>query len=309
MGFIKGFLHYLKYEKGAAEHTIQAYEQDLQRWLLLEQVPTNPQQQNQYIKLVTTKEARRTALKLMRAGEAPATVHRRLSAMRGLYQYLLKRNVVETNPFAAVQLPKTSKPLPPFVNAQVLIQRIEQLYQDANLLENQKDRETAFWQAFVCDLLFQTGMRRAELLGLTIKDVDTQQKQIRVLGKRNKVRIIPYGELLQQKINLYLRYRGRLQSQQDNFLLMPSGKRATPSSVYRLVNQALAPLLQYTKKSPHVLRHSFASALLNEGADLMAVKELLGHETISTTSIYTHTTFEELKQMYNAHPRAQKNKT
>ena len=149
-------------------------------------------------------------------------------------------------------------------------------------------------------------MRRAELVSLTLPSIDMAQCQMKVLGKRKKERIIPFGALLLEKIKLYLRYRQEWNPLTDRLIVNSKGVPVNEGYVYTVVRRALAPLEQYTKKNPHVLRHSFASALLNDGADLMSVKELLGHESISTTAIYTHTTFEELKRMYNAHPRAKK---
>lgn len=306
MAYVKEFLEYLRCERAYSPLTLEAYGRDIREWMRMEGLDEGAE--DAFIRGVTVRHARHVAMEMMRRGESVRTVHRRLSALRGLYRYLRKRGEVEQNPFAAVQLPKSGKPLPPFVNARILIRQIERYYQDARESDGQEDRSEAFIKAFVTDFLFQTGLRRAELTGLDLKDVDCSQRVIRVTGKRNKQRIVPYGELLSRKINLYLQYRQQVAvSSEEAFLVSPSGKRATPGYVYTVVHEALVPLEQYTKKSPHVLRHSFASGLLNGGADLMAVKELLGHESISTTSIYTHTTFEELKQMYNAHPRAQKN--
>ena len=146
-------------------------------------------------------------------------------------------------------------------------------------------------------------MRRAELLGLHLGDIDTTKGELKVLGKRNKERIIPLGPLICQKIDLYLGYRSP-KVETEVFLLNDEGKPAKADYVYKVVKEALAPLPQYSRKSPHILRHSFATAMLNNGADLFSVKELLGHDSISSTAVYTHTTFEELRKMYNAHPRS-----
>ena len=307
MDYINRFLEYLEYEKGASPHTLQAYRTDIRRWLEVEGVDMEQADEARYyIENVTPQSARRSMMKIMKSGEAVSTVHRRLSAMRALYKYLMKINAVSSNPFSSVRLPKAGKSLPPFVNAKILTRRIEELYRDSVEAETEMDRGKALVQAFVCDLLFQTGLRRAELASLDIEDVDLKGYRLRVIGKRNKERIVPFGELLGSKIRLYLQYRDKVSPETSAFLITPKGKRASVYYIYDVVHRALAPLEQYTKKSPHVLRHSFASALLNEGADLMSVKELLGHGSISTTAIYTHTTFEELKRMYNAHPRAKK---
>ena len=216
---------------------------------------------------------------------------------------LLHCRKVEHNPFKAVQVPKDGQYLPTFVNADLLTRHIERLYKEAEEEPTSEGKRVAWQRAFVVDLLFQTGMRRAELLGLHLEDIDTTKGELKVLGKRNKERIIPLGPLICQKIDLYLGYRSP-KVETEVFLLNDEGKPAKADYVYKVVKEALAPLPQYSRKSPHILRHSFATAMLNNGADLMSVKELLGHDSISSTAVYTHTTFEELRKMYNAHPRS-----
>lgn len=303
---LKRYEGYLQYERGLAALTREAYIGDLLHWLDLEQIDSNePKELEAFLTQMDVKGARKSLLKLMSVGDNPRSVKRRMSAIRSFYNYLQKIQLVETNPFKHVQVPKSTQKLPTFVNARVLTKRIEQLYQDAEEAERPEDREKNWTQAFVVDLLFQTGMRSAELLGLKLKDIDLLGAKLRVLGKRNKERIIPLGDLICKKIELYLSKRSPKELGCEDFLLNDHGVPANSGYLYRLVNDALAPLEQYSKKSPHVLRHSFATALLNEGADLMSVKELLGHESISSTAIYTHTTFEELQKMYHAHPRSQ----
>lgn len=306
---VDDFKEYLRYEQGDSEHTILAYTSDIERWLGLEEyAPSDAEDTEEkliaFVSSVDNRRARKSAMKLMQSGDSPRTTHRRLSALRTFYRYLLKRGLVEHNPFAAVQMPKMSQDLPTFVNAEALTDRIEQLYRDAEQAEQEKNRKKYREMAFVVDLLFQTGMRSAEVRGLTVQDVDITSMQLKVLGKRRKERIIPFGEALRTRIIEYIDYRTSLNPSNDVFLLTDKGKPMTARALYILVTTALQPLDQYSRKSPHVLRHSFATALLNHGADLMSVKELLGHEGIGTTSIYTHTTFEELKKVYNAHPRS-----
>lgn len=306
---VDDFKEYLRYEQGDSEHTILAYTSDIERWLGLEEyAPSDAEDTEEkliaFVSSVDNRRARKSAMKLMQSGDSPRTTHRRLSALRTFYRYLLKRGLVEHNPFAAVQMPKMSQDLPTFVNAEALTDRIEQLYRDAEQAEQEKNRKKYREMAFVVDLLFQTGMRSAEVRGLTVQDVDITSMQLKVLGKHRKERIIPFGEALRTRIIEYIDYRTSLNPNSDIFLLTDKGKPMTARALYTLVTTALEPLDQYSRKSPHVLRHSFATALLNHGADLMSVKELLGHEGIGTTSIYTHTTFEELKKVYNAHPRA-----
>lgn len=307
---LAAFESYLKYERNASPLTIRAYLTDIRKWLEVHEVePQVREAVKDFVQSCDKRTARKSVLRLSESGDSPRTIHRRLSAIRTLYDYLLKTGAVERNPFATVSAPKSSRPLPPFVNAGTLTRHIEHLYELAETLPEPKTRLDEYGKAFVVDLLFQTGMRRSELASLTLDGIDLGQQTIKVLGKRRKERIIPFGALLLEKIKLYLRYRDEVNPVTDILLITPKGDAATVAHIYNMVRSALAPLEQYTKKSPHVLRHSFASALLNDGADLMNVKELLGHESISSTAIYTHTSFEELKRMYNAHPRAQKDQS
>ena len=300
---IQDFIDYLTYERGASPHTIAAYRRDLEIWgetCGVEPVP-------EALRAIDLRSARRQAMQLMQRGDSPRTVHRRLSSLRTFFTYLLKQEVVESDPFSAVQLPKMERSLPPFVDADTLVSRIDRLYGDAETAEREEDRDHLFLIAFVTDLLFQTGMRSAEVRSLQLTDIDRPGQRLRVIGKRNKERHIPFGPLLDQKIALYLSYRDRrTRPEETHFLTTERGTPVSASQLYSYVREALEPLSGYSRKSPHVLRHSFATALLNDGAGLMSVKELLGHEEVSTTSIYAHTTFEELQRMYRAHPRAHK---
>lgn len=303
---IDDFVDHIRYEHGGSEHTVIAYTSDIEKWLKLEGFEDTDDDAalESFLRQIDNRRARKSAMKLMQSGDSARTTHRRLSALRTFYTYLLKRGVMEHNPFNAVQMPKMAKELPTFVNADALSRRIDQLYMDAKQADNPKERLKIQEMAFVVDLLFQTGMRSAEVRGLTLSDIDLSAMQLKVLGKRKKERIIPFGTGLKARIDEYLEYRKTLEPETDAFLLTDKGTPMTAHILYNLVTTALEPLEQYSKKSPHVLRHSFATALLNDGADLMSVKELLGHENIATTSIYTHTTFEELRKVYNAHPRA-----
>lgn len=300
------FIDYLRQERGYSPHTIAAYRRDMEVWREVCGVELTEES----LGAIDLRAARRMAMQLMERGDSARTVHRRLSAIRSFFTYLLKRGIVERNPFEAITLPKVERSLPPFVNAGTLSRRIDELYRDAEEAEQPEERDRIFLLAFVTDLLFQTGMRSAEVRGLLLEDVDRSGRRIRILGKRRKERYVPYGSLLDEKIGLYLSCRGRWAlPEEKHFLVTPQGKPVSANRLYRLVEEALAPLPGYSRKSPHVLRHSFATALLNDGAGLMSVKELLGHEEVSTTSIYAHTTFEELKRMYRAHPRAHKDKS
>lgn len=303
------YRRYLTYEQAASELTIQAYLSDLEQWLIIEgQEPSDDAALETLVRRTDTRTARKSLLKFMEAGDSARTVRRRLASIRSFYRFLLRQELVHTNPFHAVRPPKGGKELPTFLNADALTQRIGELYTEAKeAAEDPKQKKELWVQAFVVDLLFQTGMRSAELCGLRTTDIDFTAESVKVLGKRNKERIIPLGPGILEKIAEYLdTYRTPSDPAEPTFLVNTRGTPATHSFLYRIVTQALEPLAQYNHKSPHILRHSFATALLNGGADLMSVKELLGHEDVATTSIYTHTTFEELRKNYQAHPRNRK---
>ncbi len=240
-------------------------------------------------------------MQLMDQGEAPRTVCKNLSALKTFYKYLLRRNLVETDPVRTLSGPKKDKPLPAFVREKEMDRLLDGEY-FPDTLEGQRDR-------LIILTIYSTGIRRSELIGLDWKDVDFGLSQLKVTGKRDKQRIIPFGgELARELVN----YReavnahlGMTTGLTPVFQNLKSGERISEGKVYKVVRENLSHVVTLRKRSPHVLRHSFATVMLNNKADLQTVKELLGHESISTTEIYTHTTFEELKQMYNqAHPRA-----
>ncbi len=305
-GWRDQFFQYLAYEQSASPLTVEAYQNDLNQWLIVEgHDPSDDATLELMVRTVGTRTARKSVLKFMEAGDSARTVRRRLASIRSFYRFLLRHGVVSTDPFRSIRPPKSSKELPTFLNSDALTRRIKELYEEADRQnEDAKEKQAIWMQAFIIDLLFQTGMRSAELCGLRVTDINFGTQTLKVLGKRNKERIIPLGPGILNTLSEYLaHYRTPATPDEPAFLLNSRGKAATHSFLYRVVTQALEPLSQYNHKSPHILRHSFATALLNGGADLMSVKELLGHEDVATTSIYTHTTFEELRKNYQAHPR------
>ena len=309
--YIQKYTDYLRLEKGLSPRTVGSYLDDLRLWLSLEGVQSE-EETEVFVKGMDKRAARKAVLKFMEHGDTPRSVQRRLAALRSFYTYLLKVHAVETNPFHAVQAPKAKIELPAFVNSGALSNQIEKLYKEASEIEEPDRKEHLWLLAFVTDLLFQTGIRSQEACDLKLSGIDLAELRLKVRGKGNKERIIPFGPFLKEKISEYIEtYRPVPDAETnaaDRLLLSPTGKPFNHTILYGLVHEALAPLEGYSKKSPHILRHSFATALLNDGADLMSVKELLGHESVSTTSIYTHTTFEELKKNYQAHPRARADK-
>ena len=237
----------------------------------------------------------------MEMGQSPASVCRNISSLKSFYKYLMRRGLVQRDPVYAIQGPKKGKPLPQFVRES----EMDRLF-DGNYFPETLHGE---FDRMVLLTFYSTGIRLSELVGLSWKDVDLTQSQLKVIGKRNKQRIVPFGKELHDAFSQFE------QLLQDNGYVTVGGVpvfvdlklqgRIAPGKIQQIVRFYLSQVTTLKKRSPHVLRHSFATSMLNHHADLQSVKELLGHESISTTEIYTHTTFEELKDMYNqAHPRA-----
>lgn len=288
------FLKYLLLERNYSEKTILSYGIDLDEF---EAYFKGVDEELEFTS-VDADIVRGWVLSLMDGGRAETTVNRKLSSLRSFYHYLLRQKLVTMDPVAKVVGPKKKKPLPVFVRDEAM----EQLLDESDFprtFEGVRDKT-------ILEVFYSTGMRRAELIALKEGDVDFLASVIKVTGKRNKQRLIPFGERLQKVLGEYLQERARFYSGEcEAFFIRKNGVRLSPSSVNYIVKRYLSKVVTLKKKSPHVLRHTFATSMLNHQAELEAVKELLGHESLTTTEIYTHTTFEELKQVYEqAHPRA-----
>lgn len=227
----------------------------------------------------------------------PATVNMRLSALRSFYRFALREGAVDVNPAAKVNGPKKEKALPQFVKASEMDRLL-----DANYPED--DFKSLRARTLII-ILYETGMRRAEIVGLNDADIDFGQGQLKVTGKRDKQRIIPFGEEVAESLHRYISARdNEVQRTTDALFVDNHGNRLTFEQLYKIVTRELSAVTTMKKRSPHVLRHSFATAMLNNGAGIESVRQLLGHESLATTEIYTHTTFEQLKEAYaQAHPR------
>ena len=245
---------------------------------------------------------RQWVVEMMDKGNAATSVQRRLSSLRSFYKFLLRRGLVTRDPVHNMQGPKAERKLPAYVRET----EMDRLFEGDFFAEGytgQRDR-------MILLTFYTTGIRLSELVGLAEKDVDLDQMQLKVTGKRNKQRIIPYGDEYGDCLRSYLAERDDFAEQrgtQDASLFLDERRagRMTPGKVRGIVKKYLSMVTTQQRNSPHVLRHTFATAMLNHNADLQSVKELLGHESLTTTEIYTHTTFEQLKEMYNkAHPRA-----
>lgn len=288
------FLDYLRFEKNYSEKTIVSYGIDLTKF---EEYFKGKDEKVDF----TTVDAdlvRGWVMNLMENGYTSASVNRKLSSLRSFYRFLLKKGVIEEDPMLKIIGPKNKKPLPVFLKER----EMDRLLDDVPF----KEDFTGCRDRMVFEMFYATGMRLSELIGLNDVDVDFSAFLIKVTGKRNKQRLIPFGDRLQEALSVYLQERTRFYSGEcEAFFIRKGGVRLSPSSVNYIVKRYLSKVVTLKKKSPHVLRHTFATSMLNHQAELEAVKELLGHESLTTTEVYTHTTFEELKQVYEqAHPRA-----
>ena len=289
------FLEYMRYERNRSPRTVQEYEDDLR---MFESFFKNKDSQV-YWESVDSDLIRDWLESMMDSGHAATSVNRRLSALRSLFRFALSRHLVEKDPAHVIVGPKNSKPLPAFVREQDMNRLLdgEEMWQDN--FEDLRART-------IIILLYHTGVRVSELTGMDVSSLDMYDSYIKVRGKGNKERVVPFGEELKAGLEKYLVARESFAGMKDGPLFVDDRlRRMSPDQVRAIVKNNLSKVTTQKKRSPHVLRHSFATAMLNNGAGIESVKKLLGHAKISTTEIYTHTTFEQLKRVYKqAHPRA-----
>ena len=292
---IDKFLDYLRYERNRSELTVQSYERSLKDF---ESYFKNREGQLSW-ESVDSDIIRDWMESLMDKGDMASTVNRCLSAVRSFFRFALSRGLVTRDPSHLVKGPKKQKPLPQFVRESEIDKLIDTPEYWGNEYKDVRART-------IIILFYSTGVRRAELIGLNTKDVDFVTHQLKVTGKRNKQRLIPLGNEVENVLRDYIALRDQVVGAPTEALFtQEDGGRITVSRVANLVKGHLSLVTTLKKRSPHVLRHSFATAMLNNGAGLESVRKLLGHESVATTEIYTHTTFEQLKKVYkNAHPRA-----
>ena len=294
--FIDSFIGFLRVEKNYSQHTLRAYVNDLRSFQnFLAGVDGSLSFVDADVDLV-----RAWMAELMDAGAAPTSVSRKMSALRAFYDYLRAEGHVDYNPAVSLKNPKLRKRLPTFVKEEDMDCLLDEVAFGSGY-EACRDR-----MIIMC--FYSTGMRLSELVGLDVVDVDMERSVIKVFGKRSKERIVPFGVEMKRELDSYLELRSAQRSASEALFLSRGGGRVSHSTVYRMVREKLSGVTSVNKKSPHVLRHSFATAMLNNDAELGVVKELLGHKRLATTEVYTHLTFEELKRFYKkAHPRAGSN--
>jgi len=292
---LNGFLTYLLHEKRYSQHTITSYKADLVQF---EKYIADTYGLN-FLDIKHT-HVRSFMVDLMEEKSSENSINRKISSLRSFYKFLIREGKAEQNPMVLIKAPKIPKRLPVFVESQKL--------------DHLLDSETFFNDDFyskrnhlVIELLFGTGMRLSELINLKETDFDVYSNTIKVLGKRNKERIIPINKQLVNQLDSYIELK-KLQSFDNNLpnlVVTNNGAAAYPKLIYRIVSSYLKYVSTHDKKSPHVLRHSYATSLLNAGADLNAIKELLGHASLAATQVYTHNSIERLKTIYKqAHPKA-----
>ena len=299
MNWIEDFIDYLRYERNYSRRTLEEYQADLEAFRrFYEAIDKDLNWAEMPADII-----RQWVVEMMDKGNAATSVRRRLSSLRSFYKFLLRRKLVTRDPVHNMPGPKVEKKLPAYVRETEMDRLFDSDFFGEDY-EGCRDR-------MILLTFYSTGIRLSELVGLSDKDVDLDQMQLKVTGKRNKQRIIPYGDEFGDSLRAYLVERDAFAKQtvvsEDHALFLDErkGQRMTPAKVRGIVKRYLSKVTTQQRNSPHVLRHTFATAMLNHKADLQSVKELLGHESLSTTEIYTHTTFEQLKEMYNqAHPRA-----
>jgi integrase/recombinase XerC len=292
---ILSFINYLKFGKRYSEHTIRSYRDDLAEFSIYLKVEFG----DVAIRAITPSLIRSWLAAMKDAGLSSRSINRKISTLKSWYKHLIRVGEVEQSPMAAILSPKAGKRLPMFVEQKDLAELFGEVdFPDD--WEGETDR-------LLLMILYYTGIRRGELLGLKEGQVDIANRSIKVLGKGNKERVIPVNEVLMGAIVAYRdKKRAELEASDTEFLLVsPRGKRLYPKYVHRAVSHYLSQVTTIDQKSPHILRHSFATHLMNEGAQLNSVKELLGHASLAATQIYTHNGIEKLKEIYKkAHPKA-----
>ena len=294
MWLTDSFLDYLQYERNYSEETIKSYREDLRQFeeFAREEIGDSAPSE------VKAELVREWIVSLMDRGYTSTSINRKLSSLRSFYKFLLRKGEVAVNPLQKITGPKNKKPLPAFLRESDM----DRLLDEVDFGEGVKGCR----DHMIIEMFYATGVRLSELIGLDNKDVDFSSSLIKVTGKRNKQRLIPFGEELKIAMTEYVDVRNEaVPVRTDAFFVRENGERLSRSIVENLVKRNLSKVVTLKKRSPHVLRHTFATTMLNHDAELGAIKELLGHESLATTEVYTHTTFEELKKVYNlAHPRA-----
>lgn len=290
---INQFLDYLKFEKRYSKHTILSYQNDLEQFFqyLVSQFDSPD------LEIISASMVRSWLAELKEDEISSKTINRKISSLKSFYKYQLKTGALNKSPMGTIIAPKISKRLPQFVE-QI---DMDHLFQHMPFSDDWKGRT----ERLVILLFYSTGMRLSELIQLKELQLDASHQQVKVLGKGNKERIIPISKDLIEQLQKYIAEKPTNARLSEHLFVSQSGKPLQPRSVYSFIKAKLSEVTTIKKKSPHILRHSFATHLMNNGADLNAVKELLGHSSLAATQVYTHNTIEKLKDVFKkAHPKA-----
>lgn len=292
---VKSFIEYLQFEKRYSQHTIVSYQTDLEQFFafLISQYDSPP------LASVNAGFVRSWLAEMRNEDMTPKSLNRKISSLKSFFKYLMKAGEVKQSPMTTIAAPKVGKRLPSFV-AQNDMHTLQQYVEFPDTWKGQTDK-------LLLDLLYATGMRLSELINLKESQVDNANCQVKVLGKGSKERIIPVSTDIINQLTTYAKNKKKIPGETacPNFFVNEKGKPLYPKYVYNVVKANLSLVTTLKKKSPHVLRHTFATHLTNNGADLNAIKELLGHSSLAATQIYTHNTIEKLKDIYKkAHPKA-----
>jgi integrase/recombinase XerC len=287
-----GFIQYMQFEKRCSEHTIKAYQTDLNQFQSYFELKLISD-----LRELTSLGIRSWVVHLIDSGLTNRSVNRKIASLRSLFRWLRKEGVVSLNPMAKIQGPKNEKRLPVFVKESDLdSNKLAELY--ANDFDGIRDE-------LMVELFYQTGMRLNELINL--KETDVNEQNIKVLGKRNKERLIPISTDLFNQIQEFIIQKFQVVGETNFLLVLINGNKLYPTFVYRKINSYLSRVTNLDKKSPHVLRHTFATHMLNRGSGLETLKDLLGHANLAATQVYTHNSFAQLTAIYSqAHPRGHK---
>jgi len=292
---ISDFLNKLRFERRYSEHTLIAYQTDLEQFSIY----LEGNFQLSQIEQTETIHVRTWIVSLMEVGLNPKSVNRKITSLNTFFRFLQKQEVISVNPMAKVHTPKNPKRLPVVIEQEKIATLFETL--------ESPDCFVDIRNVLIIEMFYATGIRLSELIQIRLSHFDLNQGLLKVIGKRQKERIIPLSSRLIEGIKSYLNERNKLEMKEytiDFLFVTPKGKKLYPRLVYSLVNSYLSNITQ-TRRSPHVLRHCFATHMLENGADLNAIKELLGHASLAATQVYTHTTVEKLKKVYKqAHPKA-----
>ena len=293
MALTQNFLDYLALEKRYSLHTVKAYKADLTLLsdYLDEIYSTSIDKANHSM-------IRSWLVNELNRGNTPRTVNRKITTLKSFFKFAQKEGAVKINPTLRLKSAKTSKGIPSFVTVDEMNKLLDEK-EFSDDYEGKRDR-------LIVEIFYSTGIRLSELINIKIKDIDFSKKQLKVLGKRNKERIIPLTQELITSLEKFLEIRNSMKTKFNSYLLLTEkGRKLNPSLVYKTMNKLISSVTSLKKTSPHILRHTFATHMLNSGADLNIIKELLGHASLSATEVYTHNSIEKLKKVFNnAHPRA-----